>query len=166
MKKFTHLTRVSAPLEAVAAFHKDSQALRLLTPPPVFVQFHQVQPVKEGSVADFTLWFGPLPVRWVAIHSQVEKLHGFTDMQIRGPFDSWVHKHSFSVVEGGNTLITDEIQASLNKHPFWWVFGQLMWLTLPILFTYRGWAVRKFLKKKINRDPSSTHPFAAENRSN
>ncbi|HLE13951.1 MAG TPA: SRPBCC family protein [Anaerolineales bacterium] len=163
MKHFTHMTQIDAPIEAVAAFHTDSRALKLLTPPPVQVQFNQVQPLREGSVADFTLWFGPLPVRWVAVHAQVDPLLGFTDIQARGPFASWVHRHSFSALDDNTTLITDEIQASPKGHPFWWAFGQLMCLSLPFLFAYRGRVVRRALRRqgKLNNNPINS--FAGEN---
>ena len=50
---------LEAPLEAVAAFHQDTRVLKKLTPPPIFVQLHQVEPLGEGSRSTFTMWFGP-----------------------------------------------------------------------------------------------------------
>jgi hypothetical protein len=44
-----------------------------------------MEPLAEGSISDFTLWFGPLPIRWTARHSHIDPLHGFTDTQVRGP---------------------------------------------------------------------------------
>lgn len=164
MKRFIYQTRVAAPIERVAAFHRDSRALKLLTPPPVFVQLHKVQPLEEGSVSDFTLWFGPLPVRWVAVHSDVDPLHGFTDSQVRGPFAIWTHRHSFSRIDLENTWITDEIQASTSSHPFWWLFGQLMWASLPLLFAYRGLAVRQALKSQARNYPDPLSLSAGENK--
>lgn len=163
MKRFTYRTRIPAPIERVAAFHQDSRALKSLTPPPVVVQLHKVQPLDEGSVTDFSLWFGPLPVRWVAVHSSVDPLHGFTDSQVRGPFAIWSHRHSFSSIDRENTWIADEIQASTKRHPFWWFFGQLMWLSLPFLFAYRGFAVRKALKNQVTRSPSPSNLSPGEN---
>ena len=39
---------VPASLSAVAAFHRGTEALKQLTPPPVFVQLHHVEPLAEG----------------------------------------------------------------------------------------------------------------------
>ena len=58
MPRFEHCFEVNAPLEAVAEFHRDARALRRLTPPPMWAQFHRVEPLGEGSKAEFTLWLG------------------------------------------------------------------------------------------------------------
>lgn len=140
--KYKHRFTVQAPLAIVAAFHRDSRALRKLTPPPVWVQFHEVQPMAEGSIADFTMWLGPLPVRWTAVHSQVSQ-HGFTDTQQHGPFQFWQHNHTFHDLGNGRTEIVDEIQAEPGS-----LISRLMWLNLPVLFAYRAWRTRRALKNK------------------
>lgn len=141
MEQYEHRFIVNAPLTAVSEFHRDSRALRLLTPPPVWVQFHNVEPLAEGSVADFTMWLGPLPVRWTAVHSQVTP-HGFSDSQKRGPFKRWTHRHSFRELGDGRTEVVDEIEAEPGN-----LISRFMWLTLPILFAYRGWRTRWALRR-------------------
>lgn len=148
MRRFTHRFRVKAPISAVAAFHQDSRALKLLTPPPVFVQMHRVDLLSEGSIADFTLWMGPLPVRWVAAHSEVEMLSGFTDTQMRGPFASWVHRHSFEPCGAAETEVIDDIQAEFCRG-FSGLLGRLMWVNLPFMFFYRGWVTRRTIEKSL-----------------
>ena len=66
MPVFDFTFSVRAPLQAVAAFHHDTRALKRLTPPPVFVQIHSMEPLAEGSRSEFSMWFGPVPLRWVA----------------------------------------------------------------------------------------------------
>jgi ligand-binding SRPBCC domain-containing protein len=146
MRQFTHRFLVRSPLERVAAFHRDTRALKQLTPPPIFVTFNQLQQLEEGSVADFNMWFGPFPVRWVALHSQVGST-GFTDTQTVGPFQQWVHRHSFEPVDEYTTEIVDNIQAQVSTHVFWGLVSQLMWLNLPVLFTYRAWRTKRALEK-------------------
>ena len=79
MPVFDYAFTVRAPLARVAEFHRDTRALQRLSPPPMFVQLHRLEPLAEGSVAEFTLWLGPLPLRWRAVHSNVDPLGGFTD---------------------------------------------------------------------------------------
>ncbi len=146
MLHFVHRTRVQAPLEAVAAFHKDTQALKRLTPPPVFVQLHHLEPLAEGSLARFTLWLGPLPVRWVAVHQDVDALCGFSDYQAHGPFQRWVHRHTFRRLDATSSEIVDEIEAEFGRHPLWGLVSRLMWLGLPGLFAYRGRVTRRSLE--------------------
>ena len=146
MKKFTHTVQINAPIKRVAEFHSDARALKRLTMPPVFVQIHRVEPLAEDSEAEFTLWMGPLPVRWLAVHSQVDPQRGFTDTQVRGPFLYWVHRHSFVPVDENTTEIVDEVQAEISWHPFWRWVCWFMWLNLPVLFAYRGWVIRRALE--------------------
>jgi ligand-binding SRPBCC domain-containing protein len=147
MKQYKHRFRVQAPLASVAEFHRDTRALKRLTPPPLMIRFNDLQPLAEGSVADFTMWFGPLPIRWVAVHSDVNSTTGFTDTQAAGPFEYWVHRHSFQALDDNSTEIRDEIQAQPSGHPFWGLVSRFMWLNLPILFAYRAWRTRKALER-------------------
>ncbi len=147
MKHFSHNFNVQAPLMRVAEFHRDTRALKYLTPPPLIVRFNNLQPLAEGSIADFTMWFGPLPIRWVARHSEVDLASGFTDTQISGPFKTWIHKHSFKRLDDNSTEVCDIIQAQPASHPFWGLVSRLMWLNLPLLFAYRAWRTRKALER-------------------
>ncbi|MBN1149039.1 MAG: hypothetical protein JXA78_17405 [Anaerolineales bacterium] len=144
--KFYRKTRLAASLEATAAFHRGSRALKALTPPPVFVQLRHVEPLAEGSRLDFTLWIGPLPVRWSALHSEVDPLRGFTDTQAQGPFERWAHRHTFEPVTADITDVVDEIQAEFGRGLYKGLVSRLMWWGLPALFAYRGWATRRNVK--------------------
>ena len=134
---------VNAPLSAVAAFHSGSGALKQLTPPPIFVQLHKVEPLAEGSRSEFTLWFGPIPVRWVAIHSQVDGLFGFTDTQLTGPMAAWQHTHHFEAVKDGSTRISEHIvyayPSGLRGLGVRLLFNPL---GLRLMFAYRAWITR------------------------
>ena len=137
---------VNAPLEAVAAFHADTSALKILNPPFVFVQLHRVDPMAEGSISEFTLWMGPLPIRWRAVHSGVGP-NGFTDTLEDGPMKSWRHTHKFVEIDGETTQIHEHIE---YEYPAGWrglasriLFGPL---GLTALFAYRKWATRRNLR--------------------
>ena len=144
MQVFDHDFIVRAPLSAVAAFHHDARALPRLTPPPILVQLHRVDPLGEGSLADFTLWFGPLPVRWVAVHSQVDPLRGFTDTQQSGPLKFWRHTHTFTAIDAATTRVTEHVE--FQHHAGWrgWL-SRLLYNqpALAFLFAYRAWATRR-----------------------
>lgn len=94
---------------------------------------------------DFTLWLGPFPIRWVARIEDVSSA-GFVDRQLRGPFRHWAHRHSFSAIDENTTAVVDEIEFSFRKHPWWGLVGIGMWLSLPLLFAYRGWKTRQLLE--------------------
>ena len=148
MRHYSHRFKVLAPLESVAEFHRDSRALKQLTPPPLFVSFNTVEPLAEGSVVDFTMWLGPLPIHWVATHSEVDPIQGFTDSQTTGPYEVWIHCHSFESVDENATNVIDQVQAKTSNNPFWGIISNFMWLTLPVLFAYRSWQTRRTLERK------------------
>ena len=108
MPTFEHSFSVDAPIEAVRAFHADTSALKALSPPGTFAQMHSIEPLAEGSVSEFTLWMGPLPVRWRAVHRDVGP-DAFTDVQDRGPAASWSHTHRFVDLGDGHTRVDDRI---------------------------------------------------------
>jgi len=139
---------VHAPLEAVAAFHADTSALKILNPPFVIVQFHRVDPMAEGSISEFTLWMGPLPIRWRAVHNDVGP-PGFTDSQESGPLAFWQHNHKFEAIDINTTQIHEHIE---YEYPSGWrgLFSRILFghLGLTALFTYRKWATRRALEKE------------------
>ena len=146
MPRFSHTFTVGAPLNAVVALHHDTRILKRLTPPPLFIQLHRFEPLADGAEAEFTMWFGPLPVRWVAVHSEVGP-EGFVDRQVRGPLARWRHRHHFAAVDAENTRVTDTVD---YLHRSGWR-GRLTGLFfnkpgLALLFTFRKWATRWYLR--------------------
>lgn len=153
MPTFEHSFTVAAPLEAVQAFHASTEALKRLTPPPIFVDLHEVEPLGEGSNSHFTMWFGPVPVRWHARHVDVDE-SGFTDIQIAGPLQSWRHTHTYTALDDRRTRIEDRIEYSYPNG----VRGLPARLAfngpgLALLFAYRGWMTRRALGAGTHRLP-------------
>jgi ligand-binding SRPBCC domain-containing protein len=67
MMMYRHSFHVQAPLTAVADFHTQSTSMGAITPLPIVVQVHHAPArLESGDKMDFTLWLGPLPVRWLA----------------------------------------------------------------------------------------------------
>jgi ligand-binding SRPBCC domain-containing protein len=145
MKKFTHRFRVAASLEAVANFHRAPGAIKKLTPFPLWMQIHKMEPLAENARAHFTIWAGPIPLRWEAIHTNVSE-QGFTDTQIKGPYQYWVHNHQFIAINSKTTEVIDEISAVYGEGLFWGLVTRLMWAGMPILFAFRGWRTRKAIE--------------------
>ncbi len=100
---------VDAPVKAVSAFHFEPGILKTLTPPLIIMRVHRFEPLAEKSIADFTMWMGPLPIRWQAVHSNVSA-SGFTDTQTSGPMKSWIHTHSFAAIDENTTEVHEHIK--------------------------------------------------------
>ena len=147
MPIFQYSFTVAATQDAVSAFHHHTSALKTLSPPPMFVQLHKIEPLAEGSTSKFTLWLGPLPIRWTAVHSNVTAA-GFTDTQTEGPAQKWVHTHTFQPLSKTETEVQEYIDYEHGRG-FWGVMTRLLFAKpgLYLMFTYRmlrtRWALRK-----------------------
>jgi ligand-binding SRPBCC domain-containing protein len=148
MPVFDYAFTVDAPLAAVRDFHRDTSALKRLTPPPTIVQLHSIEPLAEGSVSEFTLWLGPLPLRWKAVHRNVSE-RGFTDVQASGPAAKWEHTHSFVPLTEGRTEIREHIEYE-HKRGFWGLVTRALFsgASLWFMFGYRRWVTRRALASR------------------
>lgn len=147
MPRFHQSFRVEAPLQAVQAFHASPSALKALTPPPVVVQLHRFGELQEGMEAEFTLWMGPIPIRWIARHENVGP-EGFDDVLVKGPMAAWRHRHRFVDEGNGRSRVDDDIEYT---HPRGWagLWTRLMFgrLALRGTFFYRKLATRRGVRR-------------------
>ncbi len=149
MATFDYSFTVNAPQSTVVDFHHDTSVLKILTPPPLFVQIHSYEPLGEGSIANFTLWFGPFPVHWKAIHSNVDE-NGFTDTQARGPLKRWQHSHRFSSVADEVTQVSEHVEYEYESG-MRGLIGRLLFSkpALYLLFTARKLITRRQIGKRV-----------------
>ena len=144
MQVFDDRFQVNAALEAVSFFHTDARALKRLTPPPVIVQLKRIEPMAEGSQSAFTLWFGPLPVRWLAVHSNVDAKRGFTDTQVQGIMKRWVHTHQWQAIDARTTQMTEHVE--YEYYPgLRGLLSRLLFARplLKLMFAYRRWVIKR-----------------------
>ncbi|MCY4146051.1 MAG: hypothetical protein OXE95_03740 [Chloroflexi bacterium] len=146
---YAKTSRFDASLGDLRRFHQDPRALAKLTPPPIFAQLLRDErlSITQGEV-EFRLWFGPLPLRWVARHEPGPTTDSFADVQMRGPMAHWRHEHIFRDVPGGVEL-TDRVTLA-HKPGLWGAFTRLAFAGLPlrILFVFRHWRTRRALRKR------------------
>ena len=149
MPTFDYTFTVNAPVEAVSAFHHDTSVLKKLSPPPIFIQLHRFDPMGEGAIAQFTMWLGPIPLRWQAIHSDVS-INGFTDTQQRGPLQSWQHTHRFIADGPDRTTVHEHIEYE-HTSGLRGLFTRLLFAKpgLYFLFTYRRLVTQRGAKQFV-----------------
>jgi ligand-binding SRPBCC domain-containing protein len=84
-----------------------SLGVRLVTPPAAMA---------AGAVFDLRLvWLG-LPLRWRAFVREYDPPVRFLDVQVRGPYARWEHRHLF-LVEGNGTRVEDRVVYRLPLGP-------------------------------------------------
>ncbi|MEY3334379.1 MAG: hypothetical protein RLZZ176_2682, partial [Cyanobacteriota bacterium] len=76
-----------------------------------------------------------------------EKYRLFTDEQISGPFESWIHRHEFTE-EAGKTRLTDNISYAIpGGNTVEFVSGWLIQTQLEAMFRYRHYVTGRECQK-------------------
>lgn len=102
---------IHATPERVFAFHELPDAFSRLVPPwedATIVQKADISVIGSQAIIE-TKILGLIPARWVAEHTAYDPPRYFEDVQISGPFKSWVHRHTIEPHPDGATL-RDEIE--------------------------------------------------------
>lgn len=151
MPKFKYSSLINARPETVWNFYERLDILQLLTPPwqPVKI-IRREGGLDVGAVSEFRILLGPIPVQWVATHTECDRPHLFVDEQTEGPMASWTHRHEFAE-ENGMTRLTDAIDFAIPGGPIvdlllgWWVK-----LRLEDMFRYRHKVTKRECEKDAN----------------
>ena len=143
MKTLEHRSIIPTTMAQMVAFHNDPRALRWLTLTLVTIQRDARTSLTSGEL-DFTLWFGPIPVRWTARHEPGPTATSFRDVMVRGPMASWEHQHEFRQVRNGVELV-DHLTYEHRPGGVWSLFTHifLSGLALRFLFFYRHLRTRQ-----------------------
>ena len=154
---------ISSPPEDVFLFFSDPANLPLLLPrwqaaqitemhlkAPIVPGGHNV-PLRwrlAGEGSEITLSFRPFPLapfrlRWIASIEEFVWGRSFVDLQIKGPFAYWRHRHTVER-DGSGTLLRDEIEYE------------------PPFDRLGETANRRFLRRQIERTFSYRHKRTLE----
>lgn len=114
MPVYSRSVVIDAPVATVFAFHEREDALPLLTPafPPVRL-VSKTPGIDVGTRVELRV----AGMRWVALHTAFERNRLFVDEQTEGPFTRWIHRHEFEDLGGGQTRLTDRVEARLPGGP-------------------------------------------------
>src|SRR5262249_3646099 len=69
-----------------------------------------------GSLLAYRLRLFGVPIRWRTEIAEWRPPHGFTDVQLGGPYRRWEHTHTLVAVDGG-TEIRDRVVYRLPYEP-------------------------------------------------
>ena len=113
MKTFTLSTEhlIKKPLDEVFSFFSDAHNLTEITPPQMHLVVLTPRPIEMevGTHIDYRFKLRGIPVRWQSEITEWNPPHFFADEQRRGPYQCWIHKHTFDETDGG-TLVGDEVE--------------------------------------------------------
>ena len=116
------------------------------------IQAARISEVGAQAIIEARIW-GPITVRWIAEHTVYEPPRLFEDVQIKGPFRSWRHRHIVKPEANGATL-RDEIDYESPLGFFGCVVPTgLIQQRLDKIFDYRHKVTRQWCEGKegVNR---------------
>ena len=156
---FVKESRIAAPPEVVFRFHESPDALRHLIPPWERVEVAEsAGSLRPGSRVVLKGRLGPIPLRWVAVHTEYDPPHLFADRQESGPFALWYHRHRFLDDGQGGTVLRDEVEyrpplGALGRL----LSGRLIRRKLERMFAYRHETTRRLVESgEWEAEPTSS----------
>lgn len=108
------------------------------------------QPVYEGMVLDFHVapLFG-IRMGWRSQITQVDAPYSFTDIQTKGPFRQWQHRHEY-IANAEGVLVLDTVDYQLPFGLLGRLAHGLVQKNLEKLFDYRVQTLERILGQRIS----------------
>jgi ligand-binding SRPBCC domain-containing protein len=126
--------------EETFRFFADPRNLKRLTPPFLQFKFLSNPPkvLQPGVALDYQIRLYGIAVHWRTRIEVVEAPNWFVDVQEKGPYALWRHRHTFRDLGGGNTEIKDRVEYAMPFGPLGEVAYHLfVKQSLTQIFDYR-----------------------------
>ena len=136
---------VPAKREDVFPFFADAHNLEEITPDLLRFRVLTPKPIAmgAGTLIDYRLRLRKLPLKWRTLIAQWEPPYGFVDMQLKGPYRHWHHRHTFDEVPGG-TLLGDDVFYAVGGGPLaGWIERKMVRSDVEEIFRHRQEKIAK-----------------------
>ena len=121
------------------AWHQRPGALARLLPPWENIRvLRPASNINVGTQVEFLTRVGPFGVRWLAEHTACCPPEYFEDLQLRGPFTHWRHRHQFIEDTSQSSLLEDQLEFSLpGGRCGRWLAGRSVEEKIERMFAFR-----------------------------
>ena len=147
---------IDRPIDDVFAFFAKPENLARITPPGLGFELRSSDTVmRDGLEIEYRI--RPLlgiPLTWRSRITDYDPPHGFRDIQLKGPYRSWDHRHRFEA-DGDRTRITDQVEYSLPLGPLGNIaHAAVVRSQLAEIFRHRARTIRSvYARPQANDDP-------------
>lgn len=143
----TRSLTLNLPIVKVFDFFADAGNLERITPPELNFKIITPQPIdiKKGALIDYKLKLRGLPIIWKTEIAEWNPPYAFVDQALKSPYKQWIHRHTFTEIDRGETRIEDEVRYRLPFEPFGDLAHWLVRRELNYIFDYRQKTVAKIL---------------------
>jgi len=137
---------LNLPRDEVFAFFADAGNLQRLTPPELDFSILTPLPIemRVGALIDYRLQLLGFPFNWRTEITEWAPPHHFVDVQLKGPYAKWEHRHTFTECPEG-THIEDLVHFQLPLLPLGEAAYPMVKLQLERIFAHRQEMVRSLL---------------------
>ena len=127
MPLFERSATIECDRQDLFQYHSKPGALNRLIPPWEKITIeHRSDSLEVGSEVFIRNSLVGLPIRWHARHTELREPESFQDIQLSGPFKTWIHDHVFESNGAGNSTLHDRVQYETK-------FGMIGKLGLPFV---------------------------------
>ena len=143
---------IDLPINIVFHYFSNPVNLQKITPKYLNFKIKNGPPLemKKGQIFKYQLRVRGIPINWTSLISSYHPPYSFIDEQIKGPYSSWYHNHTFKEENGGTTIM-DEVKYSLPLGFIGKIINSI-WIKkdLDAIFKYRQKIIEKTLKSFSN----------------
>ena len=135
------------PLEKVFDFFSNEKNLEDLTPP--LLNFKVVDKstknLQEGTKIHYKLKIHGVPTKWTSLITNWSPKKEFADVQVKGPYAKWFHRHLFKELASG-VLIQDKVvyRLPLSRFGANIIIHWLIRKDIEKIFTYRRGKIKNW----------------------
>ena len=145
----TFETQLSCSVKTLFDFHADTNNLPLITPKDTSVEILKLEtPLKEGNEAILRIKKGWLAFTWELRFEKVEPPYLIVDVATRSPFKTFRHEHQFVGVNGGHSILRDEVIFSLPFEPLSTIAVWFVKRDMKKMFAYRHAQTKAYLSRQ------------------
>jgi ligand-binding SRPBCC domain-containing protein len=116
-------TIINRPCSEVFDFFSKAENLNKITPPDLNFKIMTDGSIemKKGTLINYRIKIWGIPLQWQTLISEWNPPHSFADMQLKGPYSKWIHKHSFQEKDG-QTIMHDKVEYRARG----WIFEPML----------------------------------------